>query len=101
MASQEQLKDTFKTLHDCRGRKRMKASEQINDGASTPAVGATEAMQVDDVIASISTLDYNPRILCIHKTKEEKCRNPAFKMHADLESLTFVVSGRDGRRQAF
>ncbi|GBP72936.1 hypothetical protein EVAR_41152_1 [Eumeta japonica] len=31
-------------------------SEQINDGASTPAAGAAEAMQVDDVIASTSTL---------------------------------------------
>ncbi|GBP37859.1 hypothetical protein EVAR_21394_1 [Eumeta japonica] len=28
-----------------------------NDGASTPAAGATDTMQVDDVIASISTLD--------------------------------------------
>ncbi|GBP43209.1 hypothetical protein EVAR_39265_1 [Eumeta japonica] len=44
-------------LHDCRGRKRLKGSEQINDGTSTPAAGATEAMQVDDVIASILTLD--------------------------------------------
>ncbi|GBP47712.1 hypothetical protein EVAR_14243_1 [Eumeta japonica] len=34
----------------------MKVSEQINDGASTPAAGATESMQVGDVIASISTL---------------------------------------------
>ncbi|GBP79917.1 hypothetical protein EVAR_75289_1 [Eumeta japonica] len=32
-------KDTHKTLHDCRGRKRVKASEVINDGASTPAAG--------------------------------------------------------------
>ncbi|GBP82705.1 hypothetical protein EVAR_64593_1 [Eumeta japonica] len=34
-----------------------KASEQIDDGASTPAPGATEAMQADDVNACISTLD--------------------------------------------
>ncbi|GBP21434.1 hypothetical protein EVAR_12035_1 [Eumeta japonica] len=40
-----------------KGRKRMKVSEQINDGASTPAAEPTEAMQVDDVITSISTLD--------------------------------------------
>ncbi|GBP70844.1 hypothetical protein EVAR_53508_1 [Eumeta japonica] len=33
-------------LHHCWGRKRMKASEQINNGASTPAAGATEAMRV-------------------------------------------------------
>ncbi|GBP50186.1 hypothetical protein EVAR_97186_1 [Eumeta japonica] len=36
---------------------RMKASEQSDDGASAPAGGATEAMQVDDVIASVSILD--------------------------------------------
>ncbi|GBP27089.1 hypothetical protein EVAR_16758_1 [Eumeta japonica] len=35
----------------------MKASEQINECASTAAAGATEAMQVDDVIASTSMLD--------------------------------------------
>ncbi|GBP22854.1 hypothetical protein EVAR_17208_1 [Eumeta japonica] len=29
----------------------------INDGASTPAAGATEATQVDDVIAFVSTPD--------------------------------------------
>ncbi|GBP96647.1 hypothetical protein EVAR_46057_1 [Eumeta japonica] len=28
----------------------MKASKQINDGSSTPAAGATEAIQVDDII---------------------------------------------------
>ncbi|GBP63421.1 hypothetical protein EVAR_35311_1 [Eumeta japonica] len=33
-------------------------SEQINDGASTPVVRQAEAMQVDDVIVSISTLNY-------------------------------------------
>ncbi|GBP37764.1 hypothetical protein EVAR_29966_1 [Eumeta japonica] len=55
--SQEQSRYTHKTLHECRGRKRMKTSEQINDGASTRAVEATEAMQVDNVIASISTMD--------------------------------------------
>ncbi|GBP58925.1 hypothetical protein EVAR_46987_1 [Eumeta japonica] len=49
--------DTHKTLHDCRGRKRKKASKQINDGACIPAAGATEAMQVDDLITSILTLD--------------------------------------------
>ncbi|GBP50594.1 hypothetical protein EVAR_29353_1 [Eumeta japonica] len=35
----------------------MKASEQINDGAGTSVNGATEAMQVDNGIAPISTLD--------------------------------------------
>ncbi|GBP29699.1 hypothetical protein EVAR_13622_1 [Eumeta japonica] len=35
----------------------MKASEQINDGTSTPAAGATEATQVEDVTASISKRD--------------------------------------------
>ncbi|GBP76754.1 hypothetical protein EVAR_58478_1 [Eumeta japonica] len=35
----------------------MKASEQIDEGASTPAPRATEAVQVDDVVASTSTLD--------------------------------------------
>ncbi|GBP76236.1 hypothetical protein EVAR_61906_1 [Eumeta japonica] len=46
-------------LHDCRELKRITASEQVNDGASTPAAAAaaTEAVQVDYVIASISTLD--------------------------------------------
>ncbi|GBP07399.1 hypothetical protein EVAR_4772_1 [Eumeta japonica] len=42
---------------DCLKCKIMKVSEQINDGASTPAAVATEAVQADDVIASISTLD--------------------------------------------
>ncbi|GBP96162.1 hypothetical protein EVAR_70074_1 [Eumeta japonica] len=51
-ASQEQSRVNNKTLPDWRERKRMKASEQINDGTSTPAAEATEAMQVDDVIAS-------------------------------------------------
>ncbi|GBP64346.1 hypothetical protein EVAR_14914_1 [Eumeta japonica] len=37
--SQEQSKDTYKTLRDCQGRKRVKESEVINDGASTPAPG--------------------------------------------------------------
>ncbi|GBP60284.1 hypothetical protein EVAR_91566_1 [Eumeta japonica] len=45
------------TLHGCRGRKRMKAAEQINDGASTSAAGVSEAIRADDVITSISTLD--------------------------------------------
>ncbi|GBP93503.1 hypothetical protein EVAR_69140_1 [Eumeta japonica] len=34
----------------------MKASQQINDGASTFTAGETEAMQLDDAFASISTL---------------------------------------------
>ncbi|GBP65534.1 hypothetical protein EVAR_98155_1 [Eumeta japonica] len=34
----------------------MQASERIQEGDSTPAAGATEAMQADDVVASISTL---------------------------------------------
>ncbi|GBP27624.1 hypothetical protein EVAR_102878_1 [Eumeta japonica] len=34
-ASQQQSKDTNTTLQDCRGRKRMKTSEQINDGVYT------------------------------------------------------------------
>ncbi|GBP16455.1 hypothetical protein EVAR_10031_1 [Eumeta japonica] len=55
--SQEQSTDAHKILHDCRGRKRVKACEQINDGASTPAAGATETMQVDGVIAYISALN--------------------------------------------
>ncbi|GBP47253.1 Putative uncharacterized protein FLJ37770 [Eumeta japonica] len=33
-ASQEQSKDTHKTLHDCLGRKGIRTFEQINDGAS-------------------------------------------------------------------
>ncbi|GBP30910.1 hypothetical protein EVAR_28550_1 [Eumeta japonica] len=49
--------DIHKTLHDCRRRKRMKASEQINDGVSILAAEATEAMQVDNLIAFISMLD--------------------------------------------
>ncbi|GBP44957.1 hypothetical protein EVAR_84448_1 [Eumeta japonica] len=48
--------DTRKILYDCWGRKRMKAFEYINDGASAPSAGATEIMHVDDVIASISKL---------------------------------------------
>ncbi|GBP37208.1 hypothetical protein EVAR_31139_1 [Eumeta japonica] len=44
-ASQEQSKETHKTLHDCWGRKRMKMTQQINDGASTPVAGATEASE--------------------------------------------------------
>lgn len=58
-ASQEQSSDTHKTPYDrvkrCRERKKMKASERINDGASTSAAGAAEPMQVHDVIASVST----------------------------------------------
>ncbi|GBP58855.1 hypothetical protein EVAR_50512_1 [Eumeta japonica] len=41
-ASQDKSKDTHKIIHDCRGRNEMKAPEQINDGASTPAARATE-----------------------------------------------------------
>ncbi|GBP42845.1 hypothetical protein EVAR_27198_1 [Eumeta japonica] len=37
-----------KTLHDCRRRKRMKASVQINDGVSAPAPGPAEAIQIDN-----------------------------------------------------
>ncbi|GBP60926.1 hypothetical protein EVAR_51489_1 [Eumeta japonica] len=55
--ARRRVENTHKRLHEIRGRKRMKVSEQINDGASTPAAGAAEAMQVDDVIASTSTLD--------------------------------------------
>ncbi|GBP88213.1 hypothetical protein EVAR_89868_1 [Eumeta japonica] len=40
-ASEEQSRDTYKTLHDCRGPKIMKVSEQINGGASIPAAGVT------------------------------------------------------------
>jgi hypothetical protein len=61
-ASQEQSSDTHKTPYDrvkrCRERKKMKASERVNDGASTSAAGAAEPMQVDDVIASVSTKYY-------------------------------------------
>ncbi|GBP16982.1 hypothetical protein EVAR_101996_1 [Eumeta japonica] len=42
MASQEKSRDTHKTLHDCRGRKRTMTSEQINDGASTPTTRTIE-----------------------------------------------------------
>ncbi|GBP21056.1 hypothetical protein EVAR_11087_1 [Eumeta japonica] len=35
---QEQSRDIHKTLRDCWGRKRMKASRQINDGVSTLAM---------------------------------------------------------------
>jgi hypothetical protein len=58
-ASQEQSIDTHKTPYDkvkrCRERKKMKASERINDGASTSAAGVAEPMQVHDVIGSVST----------------------------------------------
>ncbi|GBP19011.1 hypothetical protein EVAR_78480_1 [Eumeta japonica] len=42
--SQEQSRDTHKTLYDCWERKRMKASEQINDDVSTSTAGVTEAI---------------------------------------------------------
>ncbi|GBP60135.1 hypothetical protein EVAR_41825_1 [Eumeta japonica] len=35
----------------------MKASKQNNEGTSTPAAGATSAIQLDDVIAATPTLD--------------------------------------------
>lgn len=60
-ASQKQSNDTKETPYDrvkqCRKRKRMNAAEQFNDGASTPAAGAVEIMQVDEEIASTSRLD--------------------------------------------
>ncbi|GBP64806.1 hypothetical protein EVAR_50322_1 [Eumeta japonica] len=46
----------------------MKTSEQINDGASTPAAGAAEAMQVDGVIAYISTLLLEPYPKRLHRS---------------------------------
>ncbi|GBP14317.1 hypothetical protein EVAR_92319_1 [Eumeta japonica] len=45
-AFREQFKDTNKTLDHIQGRKRTKAPEQINNGASTPEAGATAAMQL-------------------------------------------------------
>ncbi|GFR25498.1 uncharacterized protein TNCT_226981 [Trichonephila clavata] len=60
-ASQEQSNGTNKTPYDrvkqSRERKRMNADERINDGASTPAAGTVEIMQVDDEITSILTPD--------------------------------------------
>ncbi|GBP15471.1 hypothetical protein EVAR_9256_1 [Eumeta japonica] len=56
-ASQKQSRDAHKALRDCRGCKIMKVSKHTTDGASTPAAGTTEAMQVDEVIASITTLE--------------------------------------------
>ncbi|GBP16810.1 hypothetical protein EVAR_13196_1 [Eumeta japonica] len=56
-SSENQSRGTHKTLHYCRGRERMKASEEINDGANTLAAGQTEAMRMDDISASISMLD--------------------------------------------
>ncbi|GBP11186.1 hypothetical protein EVAR_6012_1 [Eumeta japonica] len=35
----------------------MKASEQINYGAGTPAADETKAMQVDDIIVSLLSVD--------------------------------------------
>lgn len=86
-ASQEQSSDTRKTPYDrvkrCRERKRMKASERINDGASTSAAGAPEPMQVDDVIASISTPD------CI----DIDCvRSPIMKTHWAAASARFTTT---------
>ncbi|GFV25455.1 uncharacterized protein TNCV_1147251 [Trichonephila clavipes] len=56
-APQEQSNGTNKTpcggVMQCRERKRMNATERINDGASTSAAGAVEIMQTDDEIASI------------------------------------------------
>lgn len=60
-ASQEQSSDTHKRPYNrvkrCRERKTMKASERINDDASTSTAGVAEPMQGDDVIASLSTPD--------------------------------------------
>ncbi|GBP79657.1 hypothetical protein EVAR_45766_1 [Eumeta japonica] len=39
----------IKKLHDCRRRTRMKASGQINGGASTPAARAIKDMQADNI----------------------------------------------------
>ncbi|GBP00222.1 hypothetical protein EVAR_846_1 [Eumeta japonica] len=47
LASEEKSNDTHKTLNDCRGHKRMKASEQINEGATIPAAELTVDIQVD------------------------------------------------------
>ncbi|GBP15445.1 hypothetical protein EVAR_80613_1 [Eumeta japonica] len=52
----EQSRDTHKTPHDYGKYQRMKASEQTNDGASTLVPGETRVVQVDEVIASVSTL---------------------------------------------
>ncbi|GBP14323.1 PiggyBac transposable element-derived protein 4 [Eumeta japonica] len=54
---QDQLLSFYPSLDNSQGRKRTKASEQINNGASTPEAGASEAMQVNDVIVSKSILD--------------------------------------------
>ncbi|GBP75442.1 hypothetical protein EVAR_53254_1 [Eumeta japonica] len=65
-----------------RGRKRMKASEHINDGASTATARATEAMQVHDVVASISTLD------CIDI---DYARTPFIKIQLAAASARFTT----------
>ncbi|GBP53855.1 hypothetical protein EVAR_96762_1 [Eumeta japonica] len=59
MRRETRKRNTHKIVLGYRGRKRvMKASERINDGARTPCAGATAAVQVDDAIASTSTLDW-------------------------------------------
>jgi hypothetical protein len=61
----------------------MKASEWINDGASTSAAGAAEPMQVHDVIASVSTpgcID----IGCV--------RSPIMKTHWAAASARFTTT---------
>lgn len=61
-ASQELFRDIRKTPYNrmkrCRERKRMQASEWMNDAASTSAAGASEAMRVGDVITSLLTSDF-------------------------------------------
>lgn len=58
-ASQQLSSDTHKTpyhtVRRCRERKTMRASERINDCAGTSDAGAAGPMQVDDVIACVST----------------------------------------------
>ncbi|GBP84656.1 hypothetical protein EVAR_58879_1 [Eumeta japonica] len=60
-ASREQSTDTDKTPYDIMKkrweRKRMSGSLHLLHYATTFPAGATEATQVDDVTASISTLD--------------------------------------------
>ncbi|GBP44939.1 hypothetical protein EVAR_84430_1 [Eumeta japonica] len=51
--------------------KRMKVSEQINNGASTAATGATKAVQVDDALISLQLLyqcwTFKISIICEHR----------------------------------
>ncbi|GBP24014.1 hypothetical protein EVAR_10115_1 [Eumeta japonica] len=70
----------------------MTASEQTNDGDTIPASGATEAMQVDDVVASISTLrnrtGVSPRALTAHRC------HPEVPIHVETsrDSLWYVTA---------